>query len=514
MSRITKALLALALLALAAPASAAAAPRLEPVGTFEGPVHAIGAPGDPSRLYVVEIGGRVRVVRDGIVQPTPFLTIDDVLGGGERGLLSIAFPPDYATSGLFYVYLTSEPAGDLEVREYRRSAGNPDLADPASGRLVWSAAHPGQDNHNGGTVAFGPDGKLWFATGDGGGSNDPLRNARDPAHPLGKLLRIDPRQGNAGSYTIPADNPFGNAVWAYGLRNPFRFTFDRIAGDLWIGDVGQDRVEEVDWVRFAEGLGQGTDYEWSCMEGTLDGPNTCPLGNPHTPPVLDYPTPSAGGAVTGGFRVRDPGLPSLVGRYLYADFFDGAIHSVVPSGASVAGDAYTGLARPRLAAFGEDACGHVYVVSLNGTVDRIQEGPSIGPCVPGFLGTGATPGPPGSGPGPPTAPDRTSPRVNIRVARRGRVGRRATPRILLTASENCRVTIRARLAKTSLKRVRTPLRAGRRTVVRLRPKAKAIKKIRRALRRHKRVRMTVKVTAVDAAGNTGRVTKRLKVRRG
>jgi glucose/arabinose dehydrogenase len=370
MSRITKALLALALLALAAPASAAAAPRLEPVGTFEGPVHAIGAPGDPSRLYVVEIGGRVRLVRDGIVQPTPFLTIDDVLGGGERGLLSIAFPPDYATSGLFYVYLTSEPAGDLEVREYRRSAGNPDLADPASGRLVWSAAHPGQDNHNGGTVAFGPDGKLWFATGDGGGSNDPLRNARDPAHPLGKLLRIDPRQGNAGSYTIPADNPFGNAVWAYGLRNPFRFTFDRIAGDLWIGDVGQDAWEEIDHVSLRQA--SGANFGWDLFEG--DHPFDGDAGNPppaYRPPVLEYS--SAGGAncaVTGGYVVRDRSLRALAGRYLYADFCGGELRSFKP-GAPGPSDASTGLHVDQPSSFGEVNDGTLFVASLAGPVYRI-----------------------------------------------------------------------------------------------------------------------------------------------
>jgi Glucose / Sorbosone dehydrogenase len=506
MSRITRALLVLAALTLALPASAAAAPQLVPVGTFSAPIHAAGPPGDPSRVFVVERAGTVRVITNGVVQATPFLTIPDVAIDGERGLLSIAFAPDYPSSGLFYVYLVADdPAGEIQVREYRRS-GNPDVADP-NGRVVFRAAHPDASNHNGGQLAFGPDRKLWLATGDGGGSNDQFGNARDLGSPLGKLLRIEPQQGNAGSFTIPDGNPFG-AIWAYGLRNPFRFSFDRITGDLWIGDVGQSQREEVDWVRNTEGLGRGTDYEWSCREGSLDGPNDCPLGNPHTPPVFDYSTASPR-AVTGGVVVRDPGLPTLDGRYIYADFYDGAVHTLTLARPTT--DRDTGLDAPNLAAFGEDACGHIYVVSLSGPVYRLQDG-AIGPCVEGFHAIGPTPPP--AGPSRPALPDHTSPRVSVRVARKGRVGRRATPRIVVTASESCRVTISARLAGTRLKRVRTPLRAGRRTVVRLRPKAKAIKKIHRALRRHKRVTMTVSVVAVDAAGNTGRVKRRLKVRRG
>ena len=197
-------------------------------------------------------------------------------------------------------------------------------------------------------------------------------------------------------------------------------------------------------------------------------------------------------AVTGGVVVRDPGLPTLVGRYLYADYYDGVVRSLALGLPRATDDRPAGLATvPNLGAFGEDACGHVYVVSNNGTVSRVQDG-ALGPCVRGFAGTTAAPPPAGGSTGTPGPPDRTSPRISIRVARKGRVGRRATPRILITASENCRVTITARLAKTNLKRVRTPLRGGRRTVVRLRPKARAIKKIRRALRRHKRVTMTVK----------------------
>ena len=508
MSRITRALLALTLLALAAPASAAAAPTLVPVGTFSQPVHAASPPGDPSRLYVVEQPGVVRTVRDGVTLATPFLDISaDVLAGGERGLLSIAFPPDYSASGLFYVYYTAQPAGDIQVREFRRSATDPDRADPA-GRLVWSQAHP-NTNHNGGQVHVDDGGLLWFATGDGGGQGDPDNNAQNPASQLGKVLRIGPRPGNAGSYTIPAGNPYGTAVWAIGLRNPFRFSFDRDTGDLVIGDVGGGVREEINWAPASEGRGAGANYGWSCREGTISGPRACDPGSAYVPPVFDYEQASPR-AITGGYVVRDPGLPTLLGRYLYADTYVGQVRSLVlarPRATDDRGEA--GLQRGSLVSFAEDACGRLYVVSLNGTVDRIQDG-APGPCR--LKLPPAPPGPPG--PPRPTVPDRTSPRVRIEVARKGRVGRRATPRIRLTATETCRVTIRARIAGTTMKRVRTPLRGGRRTIVRLRPKAKAVKRIYRALRRHRRVTLVVSVTAVDAAGNVGRVQRRLKVRRG
>ena len=508
MSPITRALPALLVLALAAPASAAAAPSLVPVGNFSQPVHAASPPGDPSRLYVVELAGRVRTVKDGTTLVAPFLDISaDVLAGGERGLLSIAFPPDYAASGLFYVYLTARPAGDIQVREYRRSAADPDRADPA-GRLVWSHAHP-NSNHNGGQVHVDDGGLLWFATGDGGGQGDPDNNAQNPASQLGKVLRIGPHPGNAGSYTIPPGNPYNTAVWAIGLRNPFRFSFDRATGDMVIGDVGGGVKEEVDWALASEGLGNGANYGWSCREGTVDGPRACDPGPGYAPPVFDYEQGSPR-AITGGYVVRDPGLPTLAGRYLYADTYAGQVRSLALARPRATGDrAESGLQRGLLVSFAEDACGRLYVVSLNGTVDRIQDG-APGPCNLKVPATAPTP----PGPAKPAVPDRTSPRVRIEVARKGRVGRRATPRIRLTATEACRVTIRARLAGTTLKRVRTPLRGGRHTIVRLRPKAKAIKRINRALRRNKRVTLVVSVTAVDAAGNVGRVQRRLKVRRG
>ena len=515
MSRITRALLALAVFALAAPTGAVAAPSLQPVGTFAAPMFVTSPPRDRSRLFVVERGGTIRVVRNGTTLATPFLDITaDVDTTGERGLLSMAFAADYEQSGRFFVYMVArDPVGEIQVREYRRAGGSAELADP-TGRIVYRATHNEDDNHNGGQVEWGPDGYLWFATGDGGGGNDIYNHARDLGSPLGKVLRIDPRPGNAGQYGIPADNPFGTAVWAYGMRNPFRFSFDRGSGDLLIGDVGQGAREEIDWAPAATGRGRGADYGWACKEGTLDGPKACTPSASYLPPVFEYDSDAGTHAVAGGYVVRDPGLPTLRGRYVYADTYDGVVRSIVLSPGNT-DDREAGLEqRDLIVSFGEDACGRLYVVSLNGTVERVVDG-LPGACVlkpvPPPLPT-PVPAPPGGGGGPGVV-DRTAPRVSVRVARKGRVGRRATPRIVLTASENCRVTIRARLAKTTLKRVRTPLRGGRRTIVRLRPKAKAIKKIRRALRRHKRVTMTVTVTAVDAAGNTGRVQRRLKVRR-
>jgi glucose/arabinose dehydrogenase len=512
MWRSIRALLALALLAaVAAPAGAAAAPALVPVGTFNAPMYVTSPPGDTTRLFVVERAGVIRLIRDGTPLGAPVLDIaPQVSTDGERGLLSMAFPSDYATSGLFYVYLTAEPSGQLQIREYHRSAQDPDIADPG-GRIVWRRDHPAT-NHNGGTIAFGPDRMLWLATGDGA---QDANNAQNLNSQLGKLIRIDPRRGNAGEYTIPADNPDpGSTVWAAGLRNPFRWSFDRVSGDLVIGDVGGSQKEEIDYVP-APGLARAANFGWPCWEGFSPGPVACTPGQPYIEPVFDLPHP-ANTALTGGVVVRDPGLPSLVGRYVYADYYDGQVRSLVLARPRARDDRPAGLPTvPRLVAFGEDACGHVYVVSTDGGVSRVQDG-AVGACVLRFDAPPASTPPP-SAPPPATGsqfPDRTSPRVRIRVARGGRIGRRATPRISLSPTENCRVVIRARVARATLKRVRTPLRAGRRTIVRLRPTPKGIKKIHRALRRHKRLTMVVSVTAVDAAGNVGRVQRRLTLRRG
>jgi glucose/arabinose dehydrogenase len=374
-----------ALLTLALAARAAAAPTLVPVGgTFDNPIYVASPPRDTSRLFVVQRGGVIRVVRNGTLLAKPFLDLSSqVATDGERGLLSIAFPPDYAHTGAFYVYLAARPRGQLQIREYHRTAASPSVADPRSMRIVWRAAHYQDDHHNGGTIAFGPDGMLWLAIGDGGGANDQFGHAQDTSSPLGKLIRINPRRSGSRPFSVPADNPYGNSVWARGLRNPFRFSFDRKTGDLVIGDVGQGEREEVDWVTRASGLGRGANFGWACEEGTVTGPNPddCPLGPDYIAPVFDYSRPSPR-AITGGVVVRDPGLPTLVGRYVYADSYAGDVRSLALATPRATGDASAGLPqRDQIVDLGEDACGHVYVVSLTGgTVERIQDG-APGACV-------------------------------------------------------------------------------------------------------------------------------------
>jgi glucose/arabinose dehydrogenase len=420
-----------ALVLLLAPAGADAL-TLAPVGSFSAPMYVTAAPGDGSRLFVAERGGTVRVVRDGVTRPVPFLRIPsaELSTDGERGLLAMTFAPDYATSGRLYTYST-DAGGDIRVDLWLRSA-DPDVA-IASRQLVLKIEHSLRNNHNGGDMRFGPDGLLYVSTGDGGGGDDPdgngqtLMRAGTPdeqsAALLGKLLRIAP--GADGGYTIPADNPFAGSaeargeIWAYGLRNPFRFSFDRSSGDLLIGDVGQDDAEEVDYSPSAT-RGRAANFGWKCFEGRLPNDGAVPPCTPagHVPPVFEYDRAGCQ-AITGGYVVRDPGLPSLLGRYLYGDYCDGVLRSIVPS--TGAGDAAAGIDLQdfTLSAFGEDACGRIYVAQLSGAVSRLVEGaatpcPAAAPAAPvlptppgaGPIGTGATAGPDADGDGVPAGTDR------------------------------------------------------------------------------------------------------------
>jgi glucose/arabinose dehydrogenase len=380
----------LAVILLLPTAAARAAPALEAVGTFTAPIDVASPPGDASRLFVVERGGTVRVVKDGVTLATPFLTIPagQLSTDGERGLIAMTFAPDYASSGHLYTFST-DAGGDIRVDLWMRSP-DPDVAF-ASRSLVIKIEHSSRNNHNGGDLHFGPDGMLYVSTGDGGGADDPDSNGQTLIRAgttdeqstalLAKLLRIAP--GPTGSYTIPADNPFaGRAdargeIYAYGLRNPFRFSFDRATGDLLIGDVGQDDAEEVD---YSATQGRGANFGWKCFEGTEPNDGTSPPCTPlgHVPPVFTYDRPGCQ-AITGGYVVRDPGLPTLAGRYLFGDYCDGVLRSIVPS--TGAGDTPVGidLADFTLASFGEDACGRIYVVQLSGAVSRLVDGPAS-PC--------------------------------------------------------------------------------------------------------------------------------------
>jgi glucose/arabinose dehydrogenase len=402
----------------AARTEAAGDPALLSIGTFSSPVYVTAPPGDGERVFIVEQGGSIKIVKHGTTVGTAFLNLTGpVKSGGEQGLLSLAFAPDYASSGRFYVFYTADsPSGELIVAEYRRSA-NPDVADPV-GRIVLAIPHPTFTNHNGGQLQFGPDGYLYIATGDGGGGDDPDDNGQDLNALLGKLLRIDPRLGpNGEPYTVPGTNPFvGQAgrrpeIWSYGLRNPWRFSFDRVTGDLTVADVGQNEWEEIDFVPAGARAGGATNFGWDCFEGRHDYGNDPPWCSPrpsnHTRPVHEYDH-SRGCSITGGYVVRDPELPALAGRYVYGDFCDGDIWSVVLSSPDATGDAPTGLNVESLSSFGEDACSRVYAVSRDGTVYRLyaEGSPSPATCTP----TTPPPGPPPPPvPPPPPAPPPASP---------------------------------------------------------------------------------------------------------
>jgi glucose/arabinose dehydrogenase len=346
--------------------------RLVRVGTFNAPVYVTAPRGDRSVQFVVEQGGRIMVVRGGRKRSTPFLDISgQVTAGGEQGLLSMAFAPDYASSGLFYVYFTDND-GDQRVVEYRRASA--DRADPRSARLVLEMPDS-ESNHNGGLLLFGEGGALYVGTGDGGGGGDrhgARGNAQNLGSLLGKILRIVPRASGGRAYTVPRANPFVGRegarpeIYAYGLRNPWRFSFDRRTGDLSIGDVGQGDVEEIDFVR----NGRGRNFGWRPFEGRRRyTPGESAPG--HTRPVIQRFHDDGYCSITGGVVVRDRAVPALYGRYVFGDFCRDRIESarLKPGGATQ--QRTTRLRVSSLSSFGEDARGRVYATSLDGPVYRI-----------------------------------------------------------------------------------------------------------------------------------------------
>ena len=355
--------------------AAQSALRLARVGSFDRPLYVTAPPGDTSRVFVVEQTGRVRIVRDGRELDAPFLDVSDEISCcGERGLLSIAFAPDYGQSGLVYASYTDR-RGDSRIVEFRRS-GSPDRVVHSSARLVLFQRQP-QANHNGGLIKFGPDALLYVGLGDGGGSYDrhgARGNGQSLSTMLGKILRIDPRRSGRRSYRIPAGNPFvrrrraRGEIYAYGLRNPCRFSFDRATGDIAIADVGQNAFEEINFAR--RGRARGANYGWRVFEGNrrnYRGERAVSAVRP----VLTYPLRGGACAVTGGYVVRDPGLRSLNGQYLYGDFCRGRLRAVRLRPGGARGDRSLGLRVSLLSSFGEDAMGRVYVTSLQGPVYRL-----------------------------------------------------------------------------------------------------------------------------------------------
>jgi len=337
---------------------------LQKIGSFDQPVYVTQPAGDARDLYVVEQPGKVIVVRDGKPLAQPFLDIShDVSCCGEQGLLSIAFAPDFARSGRLFADFTNT-AGDTRVVRYTRSAGDPLKVDPASAKTILAVNQP-YPNHNGGQLQFGPDGNLYVGLGDGGSENDPNRVGQDLTSPLAKILRVTPDGKPQPAQSLTAQGRIYPSTFAFGLRNPWRFSFDSKTGDLWIGDVGQDTYEEVDGVTFKDAA--GANFGWSAFEGNsrFNADQQAPGA---VPPVLIY-THANGCSVTGGYVVRDPSLPSLYGRYLYGDFCSGVLRSFTARpGRPATDDRPLGLQVPSLSSFGQDAAGHVYAVSLEGPV--------------------------------------------------------------------------------------------------------------------------------------------------
>ena len=342
---------------------------LQRVGEFDQPTYVAQAPGS-NDLYVVEKLGRLRIVRDGETLGRPALDISaEVSDDGEQGLLSVAFDPDFASSRLLYVYFTG-PDQDEHVVEFK--ADDDGIVEEGSRREVLRM-DDFASNHNGGLLLFGPDGHLYIGTGDGGIADDPERNGQDVGSLLGKILRIDPHPSGDRPYGIPSDNPFvGKAgarpeVYSYGLRNPWRFSFDRESRALTIGDVGQNTLEEVDYTPADKA--RGANFGWSAFEGT-ERFNQDQEAPGAVPPILTYGR-DGGCSIIGGYVVRDPSLPSVAGRYVYGDYCAGELRSFVPSVDGARGDRPLGLNVSSLSSFGEDAAGHVYATSLDGPVFRL-----------------------------------------------------------------------------------------------------------------------------------------------
>jgi glucose/arabinose dehydrogenase len=314
------------------------------------------------RLFVIEKVGRIRILQDGQLSSQPFLDITDRVGsqGNEQGLLGLAFHPQYSQNGRFFVNYTNKN-GDTVIARYQVST-DPNAADPGSEVKLLGVDQP-YANHNGGVLAFGPDGYLYAGLGDGGSQGDPQGNAQDTSRLLGKILRIDVNSGD--TYTVPADSPFGNEVWAYGLRNPWRLSFDKTTGDLYIGDVGQNTWEEIDYL--PSGSPGGTNFGWNQREGAHDYKGSA--SPDFTEPVAEYSHPEGGCSVTGGYVYRGS-MPEWNGIYLYGDYCTGMIWGLIHGG--------SGWQKQQLfdvdytiTSFGQDQSGEIYLVSDGGGVYKL-----------------------------------------------------------------------------------------------------------------------------------------------
>ena len=339
---------------------------------LNGPVY-VTAPANDARLFVVEQVGRIRIIESGQLLTTPFLDITSrVSTGGERGMFSVAFHPQYRTNGFFYVYFTG-PSGELRIERFTVSS-NANLANAASAKVILTVPHP-RSNHNGGLAMFGPDGMLYLGLGDGGGGGDPDLNGQNQTTLLGKLLRIDVSTGDP--YSIPSGNPFAGRtdahpeIWAMGLRNPWRFAFDRSSGSLYLADVGQDAREEVNVVPAAR---PGVNYGWNIVEGSSCYAAASCNKQGFELPVLEYGHENGQCSITGGFVYRGSSIPELAGTYFYADYCAGWVRSFVFNASATDKREWNLGSIGSVTSFGEDSGGELYLTSSNGRVYKFVRG--------------------------------------------------------------------------------------------------------------------------------------------
>jgi hypothetical protein len=453
--------------------SSAAAVELVPIGSYSQPTYVTSDPRDPDRIFVVERSGTIDVTTPG--GTASFLDLTDLVldSGSEQGLWSMAFSPDFADSRRFYVAYSANNH-DLTLAEFTEQGTA--AATRATRRPVLAIPNTaGATNHNGGQLQFGPDGLLYWSVGED--AHGP--NAQTLSNLLGKILRIDPRGATPGAYTVPADNPFVGTsgargeIWAYGLRNPWRFSFDRLTGALAIGDVGSGSREEVDYVSRESGGGRGLNFGWPCREGLQAGGGTC-LPGPLTGPIYDYDSNDGRCAITGGYVVRDPGVAELNGRYVFADLCHGRLASIDPAAPPAPdGDRLETPAVGTPTSFGEDACGRIYVAGFDGdangdNVFRIV-GESGGVC-------------------PAAPPDVTAPETTLKM----RKARRRAKRVFRFGSSELGSTFQCKLDRRNWRTCEPP----------------------RKLKGLDRGRHRFRVRAIDPAGNVDQTPakKRFKVK--